>query len=322
MIAMPSTIPPYIPKSLPHAAPSPRHCIFLDTNIMNYLIKGKNGEVIDELRENLLKRKLIESTEVPFCMTPFQLMEALGIKPKDANVVATYSRGETANDVVTRVMKETFEYYLALPELSQKSLEARAQEMRAHLKYTECLELYDGCVLERTQQAGLGPEIAMALALDNAQKATYPKSIAADVELVLYDLLIVKGYDTYSRFRVAKRMWDKIYSRTLKKYRVAPPKTKCLNKAMHLKSRRDFLDCDLIHLACFGLDGEDVLAITCDPPETIKGRMSVYKCLVAAVSTDIDSDELPKIRNGIIAISDTTGVITHVFRAQDVPAIG
>jgi hypothetical protein len=58
------------------------------------------------------------------------------------------------------------------------------------------------------------------------------------------------------------------------------------NKEMQLKTRRDFLDCDLYHIACFGWFGADVTVLTCDPPDSIMNRIAVYKGMVESVAAN------------------------------------
>ena len=85
---------------------------------------------------------------------------------------------------------------------------------------------------------------------------------------------------------------------------------------MQLKTRRDFLDCDPYHLACFGWFGADVTVKTFDPADSILNRISVHKCIVEGVdtiATDIATDQLPVLRVGIVARCEPTGEIAHIF---------
>ena len=287
---------------------------------MHYMITGERGKVIKMFNDCLSKYGLIRSKKTSFCMTPFQLMEVLGIQLKEVRVIPRHNKGEIAREVIGRVVDETLEQYIQLPELSQYSLEARARDRRKYVQF-ESLDLYDMCVLHPTLQVDVGSHIASSLAWDNALKATYPKSIATEVDQFLCALLLTKGHDNISRFRVAKRMWSKLYGRSLKMFPDSSAEINQANKAMRLKTRKDFLDCDLIHLACFGWFGEDVLVATCDPPETVLWRLAVYKGMVAAVPTTISQSGLPKVRHGIIVTCNPDGAITHIFQAQTVPTI-
>ena len=181
--------------------------------------------------------------------------------------------------------------------------------------------MFDICVLNPSLQDDVGKHIASALAWDHALKIAYPEPIAADVDRFLMTLLLTQGHDNISRFRIVKRMWDRFYSKALQSVPSAAASINAANKAMRLKSKRDFLDCDLLHLACFGWFGGDVLVLTCDPPQTILNRLAVYKGMVAAVPTELSRDELPKIRDGVVARCESTGEITHIFPVQRVPTI-
>ncbi|MEM8976201.1 MAG: hypothetical protein AAGD43_29385 [Pseudomonadota bacterium] len=298
---------------------SGRYFVF-DTNIMNHLVTGADGRVVETLNESLSSSNLIKGPETAYCMTPFQVLEALGTKLPVLDIELDHRTGDTAPALFDRLREDSLQAYLALPELGQSGLEARARERRSFIPQ-ECRELFDISVLGPTLLPDVGRQIASSLAWDNALKFSYPKAVAAEVDQFLSALLLAKGGEHISRFRVVKKLWDTFYRRASQAHPERIAELNRVNKAMRLKSRRDFLDCDLIHLACFGWFGDDVLVFTCDPPDTVLGRLSVYKSMIAAIPSEVPPKDLPKVRDGIVACCTPRGEITHLFPAQRVPTI-
>ncbi len=318
----PTELPPPSLK-LSCARPADRRTMILDTNIMNYAITGPSGAVIEKLNSEIEAARIVEGVGFGFCMTPFQILEVLGTPLPELGAIPKVKIGHSAADVVGAVVDDTLAAYRALPELSQPRLAARARERRSYLPI-QGHALFDLCVLGPLDQPDMAGQIASALAWDHALKASYPKAIARDVDMFLTTLLLVRGNPHISRFRVAKRLWDVFYARGRKLVPEAADAIEKANLAMRLKSRRDFLDCDLIHLACFGRNEDDVVVLTCDPPDTILARIAVYKGMVeaaAGMGPTLDPNHLPPIRAGLIVRCEPNGTISHIFPVQRVPTI-
>lgn len=315
-------IPP-LELRLPLAAPAQRQLMILDTNIMNYAITSPGGAVIARLNTGIEAAGLVRTGSSGFCMTPFQTLEVLGTRLPEVEVPVQPRKGVEASAIVGSVVDEALAAYAALPELSQPSLGARADERRSFLP-EEGRALFDMCVLGPVRQPGITGQIASALAWDHALKAVYPKDIANDVDNFLASLLLVAGHSNISRFRIAKRMWDFFYARGRLIVPEAADGIADAAKAMRLKTRRDFLDCDLIHLACFGWFEDDVVVLTSDPPDAILSRIAVYKGMVqaaAANAPDMEPDRLPAVRPGLIVRCEPDGEISHIFPIERVPTI-
>ncbi len=316
-----NTFPPgFKPKLLEHKSPTDRRYFILDTNIANYLFLGKDGQAISRLNDSLSKWGLVTSDETAFCMTPFQLVELLGTKLPDVIVEPKHLTGDTAAKIVGRTVDEARRQYRLVPELEQAALEQRAKERRSYIP-EQCLDLFDICVLYPSQKQDLTNDIAEMLAWDHALKSTYPKKLSEEVERFLMSLLLTSGGQHISRFRIVKRLWDRYYRRAIVDLPSHASEINKLNKAMRLKSRRDFLDCDLVHLASFGWLGDDVLVFTCDPPESVLGRLTVYKSMIGAVPTELSPNKLPLLSHGMIICCSPEGEITHIFPVNRVPVI-
>ena len=319
----PPTFFPEPPLRLRKAPPAPQRLILLDTNVMQYAITSPQGAVIHRLNAELEKTRVAQADELGFCMTPFQIIEVLGTKLPDIRVAAKIIKGRSPRQLVDQVVNDARAKFAALPELSQASLSARAHERRSYLP-EEAHELFDMCITAPCSQSDLSLQIASVLAWDYGLKSVFPKHIAPEVDRSLAALLLVRGQSHLSRFRIAKRMWDSFYAKARHRVPDAANAIHVANKAMQLKTRRDFLDCDIYHLACFGRFDADVTVLTCDPPDSILNRIAVYKGMVEAVAAnapDVADDRLPPLHAGIIARCEPTGEITHVFPVQTIPTI-
>lgn len=308
---------------LRNAPPSTKRRMLLDTNIMQYAINSPSGAVIRRLNAEIENARLAEDPECGLCMTPFQLLEVLGTVMPEIGVISRPSKGQTTRELFYRVFNEARARYYALPELSQERLVERARERRSYLP-DDSHSLFDACITQPCDQDELTAQIASVLAWDYALKGVYPKAATRGVDRDLAILLLVPGQSHLSRFRIAKRLWDGFYAKARHLIPEAAEAITAANKAMRLKTRRDFLDCDIYHLACFGWFDCDVTVLSCDPPESILGRIAVYKGMVeaaAAIATEIGTEKLPPLRSGIIARCEPTGEITHVFPVQVVPTI-
>ncbi|TCQ02466.1 hypothetical protein [Sphingomonas sp. PP-CC-3A-396] len=322
MLTPPADFP--IPSlRLPIAPPSSRRLMILDTNIMQYAITSTGGTVIHRLNEEIERARIAEAAETGFCMTPFQILEVLGTVVPDIGVPTRPSTGQSRRQLLDQVINEARAKYAALPQLAQSSLAARAGERRSYLP-EEGHALFDFCITGPCSQIDLTLQIASSLAWDYGLKSVFPKSIAQEIDNELAVLLLVTGQSQLSRFRIAKRLWDVFYAKGRKLVPQAVEGIEAANKAMQLKTRRDFLDCDLYHMACFGWFDADVTVLTCDPPDSIMNRIAVYKGMVESVAAnapDLPEDRLPAVRVGIIARCEPTGEITHIFPVQRVPTI-
>ena len=322
MLTPPTDFP--IPSlRLPIAPPASRRLMILDTNIMQYAITSPSGTVIHRLNTEIERTRIAEAAETDLCMTPFQLLEVLGTVIPDVGVSTQPSKGQSRRQLLDRVFNEARAKYAVLPQLAQSSLAARADERRSYLP-EEAHALFDLCIAGPCSQTELTLQIASALAWDYGLKSVFPKSIAQEIDSTLAVLLLVTGDSQLSRFRIAKRLWDAFYAKGRKLAPQAVEGIEAANKAMRLKTRRDFLDCDLYHMACFGWFDADVTVLTCDPPDSIMNRIAVYKGMVESVAAnapDLPEDLLPAVRVGIIARCEPTGEITHTFPVQGVPTI-
>ena len=319
----PSAIFPEPSLRLGKAPPAQRRLMILDTNIMQYAITSPGGAVIHRLNDEIEKTRIADAAEFGFCMTPFQIIEVLGTVLPDIGVAATPINGQSLRQVLDQVVDDARATFAALPELSQECLAGRARERRSYLP-EEAHALFDKCITAPCAQPDLTLQIASVLAWDYGVKSVFPKDVAPEVDRSLALLLLVPGLSQLSRFRIVKRMWDHFYAKARHSVQDAASAIHVANKAMQLKTRRDFLDCDIYHLACFGWFDSDVTVLTCDPPDSILNRIAVYKGMVEAVAAnapDIPDDRLPLLHAGIIARCEPSGEITHIFPVQRIPTI-
>ncbi|MDB5582734.1 MAG: hypothetical protein JWR80_7910 [Bradyrhizobium sp.] len=300
-----------------------RRLMILDTNIMQYAITSPGGAVIHRLNTEIEKSGIADAAERGYCMTPFQILEVLGTRLPDISVAAKPIKGQSPGQLLDQVVNDARAKFAALPELSQERLAGRARERRSYLP-KEAHALFDLCITGPCAQPDLTLQIASVLAWDYGVKSAFPKDVSREVDRSLAALLLVPGQSHLSRFRIAKRMWDHFYAKARHWVPAAADAIHVANKAMQLKTRRDFLDCDIYHLACFGWFDADVTVLTCDPPDSVLNRIAVYKGMVeaaAANAPDAPESRFPPLHNGIIARCEPSGEITHIFPVQRIPTI-
>lgn len=297
---------------------------FLDNNIFNYAVMGAGGAVIQELNRSIAQFPELQQPDTAFCMTPFTLLEALGTKLPDISVKPLWPKGAATRDVISDVVGRAKQSYLALPELTQAAISQRIHERRSFVP-VECRDLFDICVTNPGSRAETPVEIANVLAWDYALKGSYPKDRQAEIRTFFMTIIVAaRAASLISRFRIVKRLWDEFFKMKALHAVGAKEGIERANRAMRLKTTRDFVDCDLLHLACFGWGDHDVVAFTCDPPEAICQRVSVYKGIIALArgwADQIDPAELPQLRDGRIAFCQPDGSITKLVRILDLPTI-
>lgn len=194
------------------APPAQRRLMILDTNIMQYAITSPDGAVIHRLNAEIKKSRIADAAEFGFCMTPFQLLEVLGIAVPDIGIAIKPIKGQSPRQLLDQVFNDARVKFAAFPELSQESLARRAHERRSYLP-DQAHALFDTCIAAPCSQPDLSHQIASVLAWDYGLKSVFPKDVAREVDRSLAVLLLVPGLSHLSRFRIAKRMWDHFYAK-------------------------------------------------------------------------------------------------------------
>lgn len=88
----------------------------------------------------------------------------------------------------------------------------------------------------------------------------------------------------FSKFRIIKRLWDNSYYGLEKSKIFEIGYIKNLNDSMKVKSKEDFLDCEIIHFSCIGdcVEGKfnPVFSFTQDKKSIVINRIVVYKSMI------------------------------------------
>lgn len=298
---------------------------FLDNNIFNFAVMGAGGAVIHRVNESISRFPELKQDHTAFCMTPFSLLEALGTKLPEIQVAPNWKSGASAGEVVGDMVGRAKEAYLSLPELSFATIAQRVEERRSFVP-VECRPLFDICVTSPSSRPEITTEIANMLAWDRALKTAAPKGREEElIRFYLTMLILGEAAPLTSRFRVVKMIWDLFYRNRKSHAPAASKELDAANRAMRLKSTRDFVDCDLLHLACFGWLGHEVVAFTCDPTESICRRISVYKGILHAAlgqTVGVPEHKLAKLSDGRVAFCHADGEIESLARIQALPRIG
>jgi hypothetical protein len=131
---------PYKPTLLANASPSLESRYYvLDTNILNYAVTSIDGEVIKRINEGLDRIGVDRYPgKMGFCTTPFQLLESLGVVVPEISVKPSFTKGESPEDVMWRVIEEARHAYSSVECIQKPWLERRAEERRSSNGGVKC----------------------------------------------------------------------------------------------------------------------------------------------------------------------------------------
>jgi hypothetical protein len=99
---------------------------------------------------------------------------------------------------------------------------------------------------------------------------------------------------------------------------------------MDLKSKRDYVDCELIHKLVVGTVMNNkyikVIGFTCDDGQTIINRIQVYKSMIAFCINKLYNPEtsekyketMKKWQQGILVICNTDGAFMHEIKVDEI----
>lgn len=133
------------------------------------------------------------------------------------------------------------------------------------------------------------------LEFDAIQKFEFPMSVKESMHCFMTVFYIFRSnlkVRNASKFRLVKQLWQRVYSPS--RQRLDPTNQKELdaaNKIMMVKNQSDYLDCDLIHQAVFGIQKAEgfrrVHSFTLDSLETIHLRIRAYKGFIKFCQSEL-----------------------------------
>jgi len=266
-------------------------------------------------------------------MTPFTLIEALGvaipdpkIKLPEQNIVAQEKR-----DVIDFISQEAKLFYSIIPETKREYLLKKAEEQSRYTSF-EAKEIENIFINLPLSSDTVGEYLNSCLLFDYVCKYPYPQKL--EIEM-MYTFFIPSFFITnpatsgLSKFRIIKKIWDTIYPKLYVKSDYPKDVLEQMSRSMKIKKHEDFVDCELIHMVCFG-DYYDkgfrpVVAFTCDDSKVVLDRISIYKSMVEVFLNLLDEKANKSYRNiikswkqGIVVFCNFDGTFKEVIEVNQI----
>jgi hypothetical protein len=309
----------------------------LDTNLFRKACKSKNGAFIINLNASLSRNIYLKNSEITaFKLTPFGLLEFLGIVPPHPpsieipdDILCTENSRAISDYIITSAKY----FYSTCDELKLHNLNAKCTEQEAYVEY-EAMPLFDICVKNILKQPNIEEVIAGFLAFDYLYKYRFN----AVLEKIMLQYLSVHFFmddifsSSLSKFRLSKRVWDKIREDLIKKYKNNEDKLKVIEiytKSMKIKNQRDFLDGDLVHSIAYGheYNGQRcrVVALTCDDAFNVCDRVVLHRLVGDVIYDNCDKnvkalfEKMAKHKGGFVVTCNDDGHFTKTLDISQLP---
>jgi len=259
--------------------------LMLDNGFVHLLLAGAFDEALKNEEGDL--RSVLQPPCSPW-RTPFAFMEWIGVSGKKIATPPEFVPDDPVTvDTVFKALEHFLAHYSNCPELEQQELQQKweAQDARMDRWAQQFWKPMTKGTLDGRETADW---LQTALALDAVHKLDLPPAVGRDYYSQLFatsffnDDRLIRNL---SKFRLAKRLWDRTWNK-LTQGEEPPPGLVDAHAAMSIKSKQDYLDCDLIHTAVLGVETEDgkrhrVTCLTCDDPDALLTRLGVYRGLLA-----------------------------------------
>ena len=268
--------------------PTDANTIFLDNGFFRKLIHKKTGEAFnDGLRESADKHPDLKAHLSPIrpWRTAFGFMEWIGL---NAEELPTPPPFDLTSPITDSTLLEAWSHYRSHYDTCSQL----DQDEVSKLVAKQDLWILDSArELWNTAIAGTenpGDWLHFALAFDAVHKLVPPASLSDEYHFALIGagfFGIQREVRNLSKFRLAKRLWDRSWNK-MSKETPADPLMIAASQAMSIKNQADYLDGDLIHVATLGVEdhhGTDhkIICLTCDEPDQLIVRLGVYRGLLS-----------------------------------------
>jgi len=309
----------------------------LDTNLFRKACKSKNGIFIINLNASLSRYLYLKNSEITaFKLTPFGLLEFLGIvppHPTSIEIPDNISELGNSRAIADHIIAAVKDFYSTCDELKLHNLMAKCTEQEAYVEY-EAKPLFDICVKNLLNQPNIEEVIAGFLAFDYLYKYRFN----SELEKIMLQYLSVHFFlddafsSSLSKFRLSKRVWDKIREDLVKQYKNNEEKLKVIEvytKSMKIKNQRDFLDGDLVHSIAYGheYNGQRcrVVALTCDDAFNVCDRVVLHRLVGDVIYNNCDKnvkalfEKMAQHKGGFVVTCNDDGHFTKILDISQLP---
>lgn len=293
------------------------------------MCKSKNGEVISNFNKSFDRCKLKGTDFSGFRITPFSLLEFLGIVPPHFilnDIPQEVFRDKNPGTITDFILKKAKKFYSESAVLTIDYLKQKEEEQLKYVEY-EAFPLFKACVSETLESKNAIDLIHGSLAFDYLFKIDFPK----ELEKIMMQYFSSHFFLDYplsplGKFRYTKKLWDGFIGKEGTRYPHAGINSE-IKKSMSIKKQRDYLDCDVIHWLCYGLpyNGKraQVAFITYEKAFQIFDRAIVHKMIGKRLFELCDKDLQGKYRDtfhhvgGYIIFSKKDGEIEEVAELNE-----
>jgi hypothetical protein len=252
-----------------------------DTNIFRAATKSPGGKLLQTLLHHLGARlglQFNDGGQRAFRITPFGLLEALGIVPPKPPETRFDFDTKAPNQIYSALVDSAKAFYSTQPQLQKDFLLEKHDEQRGFTT-PQAMWLFDTCVTSvLNRDVDLTGAIASFLAHDYFFNYQFtPRTFKRLIPLLACMFFIDAPQEgPASRFRISKRMHDQIQGNL--QYLPEYPK---IAPALKMKAWKDLLDTDIIQDITFGFPYEGtrhrVTALTFDNAETLEQRAILHR---------------------------------------------
>lgn len=303
------------------------HIYLLDNNIYSILKKTPNA--IRNFNISIRDTGLIPVSDIRLRMTPYTVMEALGLTFSDPEIIIP-------KDVLVSGAVPTFSYVLVEAKKYYKG-QINRDDILTRASNEDSFASQEGKELVRKIFKPLSSNnfetiLAENLAFDLAFKYNYPKELVFEIT----DKFFVNALFTdvefiarMSKFRLTKKFWDEHHQKIRQVNPHQLDVIESVNKSMRLKTFKDFLDCDIIHFATIGdyVNGtfQPTIAFTCDDGQTIVNRVMAYKTYIEYLKSNLDDNlqakfapTMNKWHSGILVFCNSDGTVKNLIPVNEI----
>ncbi len=297
----------------------------LDTNLFRAATKLPEifGNLVPELRN--LGFRFGEAENTALRISPFGLLEVLGIRPKTPRPQDFRVRGRDPKFVYEEIFGYARNHFASLPELQRGFLLQKHEEQLTYV-HPQVLPLFEECVTEvLARDIDVTDLLAAFLATDYFFKQPFPKEDFISM-LPIFSCMFFMDLpenSPTSRFRISVRVFNHI-----KAAMQGMPAHEEAIQALGLKNQEDFLDTDIIQDLTYGFPyaggRHRVIVLTFDKAKVLLHRALFHRQLGDAIAKRYQSSpEMQAIvesyishPGGIIVQADQTG---HILKIVDLP---
>lgn len=302
----------------------------LDNNI--YSILRRTPGAFRKFNATIRETGIIPTNDVKLRMTTSSIIEAVGVTLKDPeiNIPSNIIKG-TVSDIFSYLLK-TAKTYFESAIIKNDFIEKATIE--SAFTIPEAKELEEKCVWKPLSSNNFEKLLAQDLALDFAFKFDFPNRMDYDlhdkffVNALFTDFELIAGV---SKFRLAKKFWDKHHQKIRKVNSHQLDTIDEINKSLKLKKFQDFLDCDIVHFVTVGdyvqKTFRPTVAFTTDEGQVIVNRVMAYKTYIDYLKENLDENlktiftpTIEKWRQGILVFCNPDGTIKNLMEVKDIQA--